>query len=82
MDSFEKGREFETFQVELEFEGDSDSLKNLSHTLKLIGVEPADTRIKITRDRPLTGFNYACVSLALIADSNELSHLFFFQIKK
>ena len=60
MKSIEKGRQFNVFQVQLEFEGDVDS-ENLSHTLKLLGVEPADACIIITRDRPLTGLNCACM---------------------
>ena len=56
MKSIEKGRQFNVFHVQLEFEGDVDS-ENLSHTLKLLGVEPADACIIITRDRPLTGLS-------------------------
>ena len=51
VNSVEKGRQFNIFQVQLEFKGDEDS-KNLSHTLKLLGAEPADAGITITRDSP------------------------------
>ena len=64
LDSVEKKRLFNIFRVQLDFKGDVDS-ENFSHTFQLVGVEPADIGIVITRDRPLTGLNCICIYIKI-----------------